>query len=171
MGSNACVGRVVTGATHVSHGRTGMYAQGLSAAGNAQLNGHTGLGRSRIAQPNGLPAVLTLNPRKRESRLWRRKSINCRPTSRNRQAMRRQRTGRLLSPPRQLPTSRRTLCRSPNRTPRPLTRSTQRLIRCSKDVRRSKRADVYPGVISQAPRGLRGLPIYAHGLEAALLSY
>ena len=46
-GRDACVARVAMGATHVSHGRTGMYAPGLSVAGNAQRNGHTGLARSR----------------------------------------------------------------------------------------------------------------------------
>jgi len=42
---------VAKGATHVSHGRTGMYAPGLSEAGNAQLNGHTGLARSTDYYP------------------------------------------------------------------------------------------------------------------------
>ena len=32
QGSNACVGRVAMGATYISHGRTRMYAPGLSAA-------------------------------------------------------------------------------------------------------------------------------------------
>jgi hypothetical protein len=51
-GSNACVRRVTKGATHVSHGRTRMYAPGLSEAGNAQLNGHPGLARSMEAKRN-----------------------------------------------------------------------------------------------------------------------
>jgi hypothetical protein len=35
-GSNACVRQVTKGATHVSHGRTRMYAPGLSAAGTSR---------------------------------------------------------------------------------------------------------------------------------------
>jgi hypothetical protein len=45
QGRNAGVTRVAMGATHVTHGRPGMYAPGLSAAGNGQLNGYPGLAR------------------------------------------------------------------------------------------------------------------------------
>ena len=46
-------------------------------------------------------------------------------------------------PPRRLPASRRRLCRSPSRIPQPSTRSTQRLIRCSRGVRRTSQPCSY----------------------------